>query len=122
MTAGKRPAGPGAPRPGVPGPGPAAPGPPAPGPPVAPTIPQRGLREDLFAEMAGRLAPAEESARWRQGAFWYFTRTAAGQQLEQFCRAADREGPGEVLLDNNLLLDDPACAGSYAELGVREVS
>src|ERR1700729_639945 len=86
------------------------------------TLPQRGLREDLFAEMAARLAPAEESARWRQGAFWYFTRTAAGQQLEQFCRAADREGPGEVLLDENLLLDDPACAGSYAELGVREVS
>ena len=27
-----------------------------------------------------------------------------------------------MLLDENLLLDDPACAGSYAELGVREVS
>jgi oligopeptidase B len=88
----------------------------------AQTMPQRGLREDLFAEMAARLAPAEESVRWRQGAFWYFTRTVAGQQLEQFCRAADRESPGEVLLDNNLLLDDPACTGRYAELGVREVS
>jgi protease II len=46
----------------------------------------------------------------------------AGQQLEQFCRSAGRGGPGEVLLDNNLLLADPAAAGSYAELGVREVS
>ena len=53
------------------------------------TAPQRGLREELFAELAGRLVPAEESARWRQGQFWYFTRTVAGQQLEQFCRAAD---------------------------------
>jgi len=86
------------------------------------TAPQRGLREDLFAEMAGRLAPAEESARWRQGAFWYFTRTVAGQQLEQFCRAADPGGRGEVLLDANLLLEDVASTGSYAELGVREVS
>ena len=86
------------------------------------TAPQRGLREDLFAEMAARLAPAEESARWRQGGFWYFTRTVAGQQLEQFCRAAGPGGPGAVLLDENLLLDDPACAGRYAELGVREVS
>ncbi|MGI8448922.1 MAG: S9 family peptidase, partial [Streptosporangiaceae bacterium] len=86
------------------------------------TAPQHGLREDLFAEMAARLAPAEESARWRQGAFWYFTRTVAGQQLEQFCRAADPGGPGDVLLDGNLLLEDPACTGSYAELGVREVS
>ncbi len=86
------------------------------------TAPLRGLREDLFAEMAARLPAAEESVRWRQGAFWYFTRTVGGQQLEQFCRAAAPDGPGEVLLDENLLLADPAAAGSYAELGVREVS
>ncbi len=88
----------------------------------AQTAPQRALREELFAEMAARLPPAEESVRWRQGGSWYFTATVAGQQLEQFCRAADQDGPGEVLLDENLLLADPAAAGSYAELGVREVS
>ena len=86
------------------------------------TAPLQGLREELFAELAARLPPAEESVRWRQGAFWYFTRTVAGQQLKQFCRAAAPDGPGEVLLDENLLLADPAAAGSYAELGVREVS
>jgi oligopeptidase B len=86
------------------------------------TAPQQELREELFAEMAGRLAPAEASVRWRQGAFWYFARTVAGQQLEQFCRAADPDGPGEVLLDTNLLLEDETSTGSYAELGVREVS
>jgi oligopeptidase B len=86
------------------------------------TATQHGLREELFAEMAARLAPAEESVRWRQGGFWYFTRTVAGRQLEQFCRATDRDGPGGILLDENQLLEDPACTGSYAELGVREVS
>ena len=86
------------------------------------TAAQRALREDLFAELAARLPPAEESVRWRRGGSWYFTATVAGQQLEQFCRAAGRDGPGEVLLDSNLLLADPAAAGSYAELGVREVS
>ncbi|HEY7919757.1 MAG TPA: oligopeptidase B, partial [Streptosporangiaceae bacterium] len=86
------------------------------------TAPLRGLREELFAELAARLPPAEESVRWRRGAFWYFTQTVAGQQLKQFCRAAAPDGPGEVLLDENLLLADPAAAGSYAELGVREVS
>jgi oligopeptidase B len=86
------------------------------------TAPLRALREDLFAEMAARLPPAEESVRWRQGGSWYFTQTVAGQQLGQFCRAAGRDGPGEVLLDENLLLANPAAAGSYAELGVREVS
>src|ERR1700733_5437825 len=35
------------------------------------TMAQRGLREDLFAEMAARLAPAEEAARWRQGGLPY---------------------------------------------------
>ncbi|MGH3069954.1 MAG: prolyl oligopeptidase family serine peptidase, partial [Streptosporangiaceae bacterium] len=35
---------------------------------------------------------------------------------------AGPDGPGEVLLDENLLLAEPAAAGSYAELGVREVS
>ena len=81
------------------------------------TAPLRGLREDLFAEMAARLPAAEESVRWRQGAFGYFTRTVAGQQLEQFCRAAGPDGPGEVLLDENLLLADPAAAGGYASWG-----
>jgi oligopeptidase B len=86
------------------------------------TAPLHALRGELFAELAARLPPAEESVRWRQGGFWYFTATVAGQQLEQFCRAADSGGPGEVLLDSNLLLTDPAATGSYAELGVREVS
>ncbi|HEX3387464.1 MAG TPA: prolyl oligopeptidase family serine peptidase [Streptosporangiaceae bacterium] len=86
------------------------------------TAPLRELREDLFAELAARLLPAEESVRWRQGAFWYFTQTVAGQELGQFCRAPGPDGPGEVLLDENLLLTEPAAAGSYAELGVREVS
>jgi oligopeptidase B len=31
-------------------------------------------------------------------------------------------GPEQVLLDENLLLDDPACGGGYVALGVREVS
>ena len=33
-----------------------------------------------------------------------------------------RRGPEQVLLDENLLLDDPACGGDYVALGVREVS
>ena len=86
------------------------------------TEPLRGLREELSGELAARVAPAEESVRWRHGGYWYFTRTVAGRQLEQFCRAAGPDAPAEVLLDENLLLDEPGCPGSYAELGVREVS
>jgi oligopeptidase B len=84
--------------------------------------PARGLREELAGELTGRMAPAEESVSWRQGGRSYFTRTLPGRQFEQFCRAGVGGAPTEVLLDENLLLDDPACAGGYVALGVREVS
>ncbi len=80
------------------------------------------LREELAGELIGRVPEAEESVSWRRGDYFYFTRTVPGRQYEQFCRAAADGAPAEVLLDENLLLDDPACAGEYVALGVREVS
>ncbi len=84
--------------------------------------PLRGLRDELRQEMTGRVAAAEESARWRQGSFWYCTAAVPGQEFEQFCRAAAPDDPVQVLLDENALLSDPACGGGYVALGVREVS
>ena len=93
------------------------------------TAPAAAVREELTAEMSARVAPAAESASWRRGNFAYFTRTVAGLEYEQFCRrpahepAAGEQAPdAEVLLDQNLLLQDPECGGGYVELGVREVS
>jgi oligopeptidase B len=86
----------------------------------------RGLWQELAAELTGRVAAAEESVRWRRDGHTYFTRTVPGQEFEQFCRAVKGEGeagggaPAQVLLDVNLLLDDPA--GGYVGLGVREIS
>ena len=85
------------------------------------TEPARGLREELAAELIGRVPAAEESVSWRRGGQSYFTRTVPGHEYEQFCRAVPG-GPAEVLLDENLLLDDPACTAGYVALGVREVS
>jgi oligopeptidase B len=84
--------------------------------------PLRGLREELRRELTSRVAAAEESVRWPSGTFWYCTRTVPGQEFEQFCRAAGPDAPVDVLLDENLLLRDPACDGGYVALGVREVS
>jgi oligopeptidase B len=86
------------------------------------TEPLGGLREELAAELIGRTPEAEESVSWRRGGHSYFTRTVPGRQYEQFCRAGADGAPAEVLLDENLLLDDPACTGGYVALGVREVS
>ena len=83
--------------------------------------PVGGLREELAAELIARLPEAEDSPTWRRGGHTYFTRTVPGRQFQQFCRATDG-GPAQVLLDENLLLDDPACTGGYVALGVREVS
>src|SRR5215831_5595926 len=79
-----------------------------------------GLRDELSAELTARVLPAEESVRWRRDGHTYFTRTLPGREFEQFCRAQD--GGDQVLLDTNLLLGDPDCAGEYVALGVREVS
>src|SRR6185312_15375574 len=81
------------------------------------------LRDALAAEMSARLAPADESAGWELGGWHYFTRTRPGLNYEQFCRRSlSGAGPEQVLLDENLLLDDPACGAGYVALGVREVS
>ncbi len=89
------------------------------------------VRAELMAEMSARMAPATESVSWRRGNFAYFTRNVAGLGHEQFCRRPAGEPDGgtgaqgaaaEVLLDENLLLEDPECGGGYVALGVREVS
>jgi oligopeptidase B len=82
----------------------------------------RGLQDELLREMTARVPEAEDSVRWRRGGREYFTRTLPGLQFEQFCRAGGAGQPDQVLLDQNLLLADPACAGGFVELGVREVS
>src|SRR5580693_2095635 len=82
----------------------------------------RGLREELAGELTARVIPAEESVSWRRGGHSYFTRTVPGREFGQFCRAGDGGTPARVLLDENLLLEDRACAGGYVALGVREVS
>ena len=82
----------------------------------------RGLRDELAAELAARMIPAEESVRWSQAGHSYFTRTMPGAEYEQFCRDAGRGEPAHVLLDENLLLAEDPTGGGYLDLGVREVS
>ena len=107
-----------------------------PGPPGDAGVPGRRARLLRRADRAAaRSAGGACSRSWPPGSSRRGSRPAGaragpgtspgpspGQQLEQFCRAAGPDSPGEVLLDENLLLEDPAAAGSYAELGVREVS
>ncbi len=68
---------------------------------LAPAAP---LRERLFEELAGRLAPADQTAPWRQGDWLYYRRFEPGGDYPLACRrAGSMEGPEEVLLDGNQL-------------------
>ena len=79
--------------------------------------PLAALTGDLRAEMIARVAPAADSARWREGKYEYFTRTVEHFEYDLFCRV-DGSGAEQVLLDENELLAD----STYVGIGVRLVS
>lgn len=79
--------------------------------------PLRPLIEQLRAEMFDRIPPQEDSARWREGKYEYFTRDPEGCEYSQLWRV-DENGDEHLLLDQNLLVD----AGEFLELGVMLVS
>jgi oligopeptidase B len=72
-------------------------------------IPLAGLREELYGEMLSHIQQTDVSVPYREGAWWYYTRTQEGQQYPIHCRKAgsalamDENAPEEVLLDGNQL-------------------
>jgi oligopeptidase B len=89
-----------------------------------------GLRDELFAEIKGRVQETDMSVPVRRGAWWYYTRTVEGSQYGIHCRRAVEPGesappatdgplPGEqVLLDENEL----AAGHDFFALGAFAVS
>jgi oligopeptidase B len=71
--------------------------------------PLAGLREELYNEMLSHIKQTDVSVPYRDGHWWYYTRTEEGQQYAIHCRkpgtpeAMNEEAPEEVLLDGNLL-------------------
>jgi oligopeptidase B len=71
--------------------------------------PLDGLREELYQEMLSHVKQTDVSVPYRDGAWWYYSRTEEGLQYAIYCRKRGREaGPDgdaaeEVLLDGNQL-------------------
>jgi oligopeptidase B len=69
------------------------------------------LREDLYAEMLSHIKQTDVSVPFRDGAWWYYTRTEEGRQYAIHCRkpgttvAMDESAPEEILLDGNQLAE-----------------
>ena len=83
---------------------------------LAPLLP---LAEALYGEMLGRIKQTDLSVPYREGGYWYYTRTEEGKQYPIHCRkAGSLEGEEQVLVDLNVL----ARGHPYMALGAYEVS
>jgi oligopeptidase B len=71
--------------------------------------PLAGLREELYQEMLSHMKQTDISVSYRDGDWWYYSRTEEGLQYGIFCRkrggpaGPDADAPEVVLLDGNEL-------------------
>jgi oligopeptidase B len=71
--------------------------------------PLAGLREQLYQEMLSHIKQTDVSVPYRDGVWWYYSRTEEGLQYQVYCRKADRpDAPEEVVLDGNQLAEGQA--------------
>jgi oligopeptidase B len=75
--------------------------------------PLAGLREDLYREMLSHVKQTDVSVPFRDGAWWYYTRTEEGRQYAIHCRThgapnATEDTPEQVILDGNQLAEGHA--------------
>jgi oligopeptidase B len=60
------------------------------------------FREDLFAEMKGRIKEKDESVPYNDNGYWYYTRFEEGKQYPVFCRKKESlDSTEEVMHDGN---------------------
>jgi oligopeptidase B len=88
---------------------------------MAPLAP---LREQLYDEMLGHIKQTDVSVPYRDGDYWYYTRTEEGRQYAIHCRKrGDASGPKEkaeeeVFLDGN----EMAAGHAFFAIGAIDIS
>jgi oligopeptidase B len=88
------------------------------------TAPLAGLREELYREMLSHIKQTDISVPYREGLFWYYSRTEEGLQYAIFCRKAGTfSGPKDdaeeqVILDGNRLAEGHA----FFAIGATDIS
>lgn len=81
--------------------------------------PTADLQDALFHEMVSHIKETDQSAPYKRGGHFYYTRTEAGKQYPIHCRRAGTlEAPEEALLDVNEL----AAGEAFMSLGAFEPS
>lgn len=65
--------------------------------------PTKGLQEDLFQEMKGRIKEEDSSAPYFKNGYWYYTRFEEGLEHAFYCRKKETlEAPEEILINENI--------------------
>ena len=85
--------------------------------------PLAGLRDDLYQEMLSHIKQTDVSVPFRDGAWWYYTRTEEGLQYAIHCRthgspSATEDTPEQVILDGNKLAEGHA----FFAIGATDIS
>ena len=81
--------------------------------------PLKPLETSLYDEMLARIKQTDLSVPYRDGGYWYFSRTEEGKQYPIYCRRPLAEGAAEeILLDLNVMAE----GHPYLGLGVFQVS
>ncbi len=81
--------------------------------------PTKGLQEKLYQEMLGRIKETDLSVPYRDGDYFYYSRTEQGKQYSIYCRKKGAlDAPEEITLDLNQL----AVGKSFMGLGAYAVS
>jgi oligopeptidase B len=87
-------------------------------------LPLGDLRGELYQEMLSHVKQTDVSVPYRDGAWWYYSRTEEGSQYAIYCRKPDgRSGPSEdapeqVVLDGNEL----AKGNAFFAIGDTDIS
>ncbi len=69
-------------------------------------VPTRQLQETLYKEMVGHIKETDVGVPYRQGDYFYYTRTEAGKQYAIYCRKKGTvEASEEIALDVNKLAE-----------------
>ncbi|MGO9123717.1 MAG: S9 family peptidase [Terriglobales bacterium] len=77
------------------------------------------LQNQLYGEMLSRIKETDVEVPYREGAYFYYTRTQAGKQYSIHCRKrGSLEAPEEIVLDVNELAKDQA----FMRVAAHEVS
>ena len=82
---------------------------------MKPTLP---LQESLYKEMLSHIKETDMGVPYKEGDHYYYARTEQGKQYPIFCRKQGKNGPEQIILDQNKLAENER----FMNVGLQRVS